>query len=237
MLDKLQELLSKKNAGETTHKNWYTDRHQSVIIQRNVLSILSLFAIIFSAIAIFFVYRNIPIVTVEPFVIQVEPRSGMTQVVRAATATELAAKDSINTFFIVRYIKSRESFDAAIQQKFHIVRLSSDPQQVFRQYAWEVNPNNPDSFMARSGGGGKREVKIKSMSRLDRNATCADVTCRIQVRVRIIEETANGGKTQYDRVILMEYTYTTLNLAVEERYLNPIGFRVLSYQVDNEVLE
>ncbi|MDG1286096.1 MAG: type IV secretion system protein [Rickettsiales bacterium] len=235
MLSKLQELLGKKNAGETTQKNWYTDRHQSVLVQRNVLTVISLMAIIFSAVAIFFVYRNIPIVTVEPFVIQVEPRSGMTQVVRAATARELGAQESINNFFIVRYIKARETFNAAIQQNFHVVRLSSDPSAVFRQYAWEVNPNNPDSFLAKSGGAGTREVKIKSMARLDKNGTCADVTCQIQVRVRIIENAQS--KTQYDRVILMEYTYTTLNLAVEERYLNPIGFRVLSYQVDNEVLQ
>ena len=236
MLDKLQQLLSKKSAGETVQKNWYSDRHQAVLVQRNVLSILSLAAIVFSAIAIFLVYRNIPIVTVEPFVIQVEPRSGVTQVVQAATAKELTAKESINNFFIVRYIKSREGFDAAIQQKYNVVRLSSDPTTVFRKYVWEVNPNNPDSFAARSGSAGKREVKIKSMSRLDKSPACADVLCKIQVRVRIVED-VNGKKTQYDRVILMEYTYTTLNLAVQERYLNPIGFRVLSYQVDNEVLQ
>ena len=236
MPNKLQELLGAKKAGETAQKNWYTDRHQSVVVQRNVLSVLCLVAIIFSAIAIFFVYRNIPIVTVEPFVIQVEPRSGVTQVVRAATAKELAATESINNFFIVRYIKSREGFDAAIKQKFHIVRLSSAPDAVFRSYAWGVNPNNPESFMARSGGAGSRTVNIRSMSRLDKNRSCADVVCRIQVRVRIIED-IQGRKTQYDRVILMEYTYTTLNLAIQERYLNPIGFRVLSYQVDNEVLQ
>ncbi len=236
MLDKLQQLLSKKNAGETAQKNWYSDRHQAVLVQRNVLSILSLAAIVFSTIAIFLVYRNIPIVTVEPFVIQVEPRSGVTQVVRAATAKELTAKESINNFFIVRYIKSREGFDAAIQQKFNVVRLSSDPTTVYRKYVWEVNPNNPQSFAARSNSKGRREVKIKSMSRLDKNGTCADVICQIQARVRIIEN-IEGRITQYDRVILMEYTYTTLNLAVQERYLNPIGFRVLSYQVDNEVLQ
>lgn len=236
MLQKLQQLLGKKNAGESVQKNWYADRHQSVTVQRNVLSVLSLVAIIFSTIAIFFVYRNIPIVTVEPFVIQVEPRSGVTQVVRAATATELAATESINNYFIVNYIKARESYNPAFQQNVQIVRLSSDPANVWRQFAWEVSPNNPDSFLARSGGTGTREVKIKSMSRLDKNASCADVVCRIQVRVRIIED-INSQKKQYDKVILMEYTYTTLNLSVEDRYLNPLGFRVLSYQVDNEVLQ
>ncbi len=235
MPKKLQQLLSNSSAGETAKKNWYSDRHQSVLVQRNVLSVLSLAAIVFSTIAIFLVYRNIPIVTVEPFVIQVEPRSGVTQVVQAATATELSASEAINNFFIVRYIKAREGFDASIYQKFQIVRLSSDPDAVFRDYAWAVQPNNPDSFAARSNNAGKRDVQIKSMSRLDKNPNCAEFTCQIQVRVRITED-IRGAKTQFDRIILMEYTFTTLNLNDEERYLNPIGFRVLSYQVDNEVL-
>lgn len=62
MLAKLQQLLGAKSAEEKKEKNWYADRHQSVLVQRNMLSVLSLFAIIFSTIAIFLVYRNIPIV-------------------------------------------------------------------------------------------------------------------------------------------------------------------------------
>lgn len=236
MLDKLQQLLAKKDSGEVTEKNWYADRYQAVLVQRNMLSVLSLVALIFSAIAIFFVYRNIPIVTVEPFVIQVEPRTGITQVVRSATVQEMTAQKSINQYFIVRYIKARESYDAALRRNFHVVRLSSDPNAVFRQYAWEVNPNNPESFAARSNGNGTRQVKIRSIARMDNNASCIEVKCSVQVRVRIVETIA-GSAMQYDRIITMGYTYTPLNLTVEERYLNPIDFRVLSYQVDNEVFD
>lgn len=233
----LKGLRGKKEPSneDSTNKNWYVDRYQSVMVQRNFLSFLSLIALIFSAIAIFFVYRNIPIVTVEPFVIQVEPRSGITQVVNAATAYELTANQAVNSYFIVRYVKARENFNAAIEQNFHVVRLSSEPAKVFSQYSWEVNPNNPESFVARSGGAGTRTVKIKSMTKLDKNEDCIDKICSMQVRVRILED-IRGTVKSYDRVILMEYMYTTLNLTVEERYLNPIGFRVLSYRVDNEVL-
>jgi type IV secretion system protein VirB8 len=236
MLDKLQQLQGTKSTGDAGQKNWYSDRHQAVLVQRNVLSVVSLIAIIFSAIAIFLVYRNIPIVTVEPFVIQVEPRTGVTQVVRAATARELTAQEAINNFFIVRYVKARENFNPAIRQNFQVVRLSSDPATVFREYAFGINQNNPESFAARSGGSGIREVKIKSMSRLDKNQNCIDVVCSIQIRVRIIED-IRGKRKRFDKIILMEYTYTTLNLRLEERYINPIGFRVLSYRVDDEVLQ
>ena len=236
MLEKLQKLQNAKEPTNPAQKNWYTDRHQAVQIQRNVLALLSLMAIIFSAIAIFAVYRNIPIVTVEPFVIQVEPKTGITQVVRSVTAKSLTAQEAVNTFFIVRFVKAYESFNPAIRQNYQIVRLSSDPSNVFRPYAWSVNPNNPEGFGARSGGVGKREVRIKSMTRLDKNDSCIEKVCAMQIRVRIVEEIRNQAM-EYNKVILMEYTYTTLNLTVEERYVNPIGFRVLSYQLDDEVLQ
>jgi len=238
MLKKLQKpsASSPSDARSVTQKNWYADRYQSVLVQRNMLSIVSLLALVFSTLAIFAVYRNIPIVTVEPFVIQVEPRSGITQVVRPASARELAANEAVTRFFIVRYIKARENFDAAIRQNFNIVRLSSDPSQVFRSYAWEMNPNNPSSFVARNGPKAKRKVgDIRSISKLDKNPVCIDVICSVQIRVRI-EEMAPGSTTPAisDKIILMEYMFTTLNLTVEERYINPIGFRVVSYRVDNE---
>lgn len=236
MLGKLQTSRGSDSKDDTGQKNWYSDRHQAVQVQRNVLAVVSFVAIVFSAIAIFLVYSNIPIVTVEPFVIQVEPRTGVTQVVRSATARELTAQEAVNNFFIVRYVKARESFNPAIRQNIQIVRLSSDPATVFREYAFEISQQNPQSFAARSGGSGTREVKIKSMSRLDKNPSCIEVTCSIQIRVRIVE-TVRGKVEKFDKVILMEYTYTTLNLSLEERYINPIGFRVLSYRADNEVLQ
>lgn len=239
MLDKLQKLQFKKKTGpaETEQKNWYSDRYQSVVVQRNVLSIFSMVALIFSTIAIFLVYSNIPIVTVEPFVIQVEPKSGLTQVVNPQTSQEIAGDPAINQYFIARYIYARENVDASLPQNFQTVRLMSDPENVFRLYTWEVDATNPESFLARYGGKGERVTKITSQQRLDTNRNCVNVKCTAQVRVTIKEgqRGAPPSKVIY-AIVTMEYTFTTVNLTVDERYVNPLGFRVLSYRVTQENL-
>lgn len=232
----LNKLFNKNSAGETDKKNWYSDRYQTVLVQRNLLSIFSLIALVFSTIAIFFVYRNIPIVTVEPFVIQVEPKSGITQVVNAQSAYEITAKESINTYFIVRYIQARETVDSALPYHYEVVRLMSDPKWVFGMYNWQVNPDNPDSFVARSGGAGERSVKIRSMIRTDANPNCIDVVCQVQVRITVTE-VIRGYSQQKHQIVYMDYTFTNVDLKQYERFVNPIGFRVLSYRVTDEVLQ
>ena len=236
----LEKITKNIQTGETNQKNWYTDRYQSVLVQRNLLAIFSLIALVFSTIAIFLVYTNIPIVTVEPFVIQIEPKSGITQVVTPQTTQQIAAQKSINDYFIYRYIQARENVDSALPYHYEVVRLMSDPRVVFPEYRWSVNPNNPDSFIARSGGaqgGMERRVKIKSMQRRDNNYSCSNgVVCEAQIRVTITEGPPQAQKL-FHNIILMQYTFTEVNLTLSERYINPVGFRVLSYRVDPEVIQ
>lgn len=237
MLNKLP-IKKKKNTGETEQKNWYIDRYQSIVVQRNLLSMFSLVALVFSTIAIFLVYSNIPIVTVEPFVIQVQPKSGVTQVVNPQTTQELTATQAINQYFIVRYITARESVDGALPFNFEAVRLMSDPVDVFRSYAWEVDATNAESFLARysnSGGGGIRAVKVRAIQRMDQNADCVEKICNVQVRVTITEGLRNAAPARtLNQIITMEYTFTNVNLTIDQRYVNPLGFRVLSYLVTTE---
>lgn len=234
MLSKLP-IKKKKDPGETEQKNWYTDRYQSVVVQRNLLSVFSLASLVFSTIAIFLVYNNIPIVTVEPFVIQVQPKSGITQVVNPQTSEELTGNQSINQYFIVRYVTAHESIDGALPFNFETVRLMSDANIVFPAYTWSVNQSNPESYLARSMGKGIRSVKIRSIQRMDQNPNCVDTVCTVQVRAVITEGERNAAATRtISQIITMEYTFTNVNLTIEERYVNPLGFRVLSYQVTTE---
>ncbi len=232
MLNKLQQLKN-KNPGETEQKNWYADRYQSVLVQRNLLSIFSLAALVFSTIAIFLVYRNIPIVTVEPFVIQIEPKTGQTQVVNPLTALELTGNESINQYFIVRYVKARESVDGALPYNFETVRLMSDP-RVFNTYNWEINAANKGSFLARYRGEGTRSVKIRYIQKLDQNPNCAETRCAVNIGVTISEGPRGGAPNQTNMLIYMEYLFTNVELKLEDRYINPIGFRVIDYRLTTE---
>lgn len=232
MLDKLKQLKN-KNPGETEQKNWYADRYQSVLVQRNLLSIFSLAALVFSTIAIFLVYRNIPIVTVEPFVIQVEPRTGQTQAVNPVAAPEITALEALNQYFIVRYVKAREGVDGALPYNFETVRLMSDP-MVFNAYNWGVDSRNPDSFLARFRGEGVRSAEIRYIQKLDMNPNCADTLCTVNIGVTINEGSRGGAVNKKNYLIYMQYVFTSVDLTLEDRYINPLGFRVVDYRMTAE---
>jgi type IV secretion system protein VirB8 len=120
---------------------------------------------------------------------------------------------------------------------YEVVRLMSDPGNVFGFYRWEVSPNNPDSFVARTAGQGIRDVKIRSMVRTDGNPSCTNVRCQVQVRITVTEQGRQNDVTTMQQIIYMDYTFTDVNLTLNERYINPLGFRVLSYRKTDEVLQ
>jgi type IV secretion system protein VirB8 len=48
---------------------------------------------------------------------------------------------------------------------------------------------------------------------------------------------ANSNLTKRDKIAIIGFTYVTdLQLNQEQRYINPLGFKVNSYKVDDEYL-
>ena len=70
-------------------------------------------------------------------------------------------------------------------------------------------------------------MKIKSITYLNPQL--------VQVRV-FIEETGSMPTTQH-KIILIAFEYVKMSLSIEERYLNPLGFRVTDYRMDEDVFQ
>jgi type IV secretory pathway component VirB8 len=50
-----------------------------------------------------------------------------------------------------------------------------------------------------------------------------------------VTEVLQETPRDYHLIILMRYTFTDVNLTLAERYINPIGFRVTNYKIDQEI--
>lgn len=171
----------------------------------------------------------IPQKTIEPYVIQVDQKSGITEVVDPVSSRELTGNEAVNNYFIVQYLRAREGYAAAnIFDQYNLVRVMSEPNTVFAKFREEADANNRDSNVTRLGSVGKREVKIKSISYLEPQV--------VQIRVVFIEKD-NGISisSQSHKIILLKFGYAKMGLSREERFLNPLGFRVLDYNVYDEV--
>lgn len=218
-------------------RNWYNDRYQFVLVQRNILALLTGISLLGSMAATFSISQLAPLKSVEPFVIQVDQKSGVTQVVNPLKVRELTGQESINNYFMVQYIRARESFLGTPDRNFfnyNLVRVLSG-NDTFTQYQKDIVLSNPDSPGSRLGAKGSREVQIGTIKFLDkRDLPAGEESRRYLIKVRIIEKGGLGGGKILQQLILMEFKYTELDLTVEDRYLNPIGFRVLGYRVDDD---
>lgn len=217
--------LPKNIAGDS---NWYKDRYQSVLVQRKLLvgvTLLSLGCALVTAVSIM---QLTPLKTIEPFVIQVDQRSGITQTVNPLTVQELTANEAVTNYFIVQYIRAREGYSRTdLARAYTTVRLMSEANRVFTRYRTDIDPNNPESNTARLGANIIRTVKFQSINYL--------APQQVQARVLFEDRNETGAVVARGyRVITLAFEYIKLELSAEERYINPLGFRVTAYRIDED---
>lgn len=218
-----------KPAKEQLHdKNWYKDRYQYVIVQRKLLSVITVMSLICTLATVIVISQLTPLKSIEPYVIQVDQRSGITQTVDPLKVSELTANEAVNNYFILQYIRCRETYNInALAQNYNLVRIMSESNRVYSKFVAEADPNNPRSNAARLSNTGERSIKIKSITYLSPQLA--------QVRV-YIEETGPMPATMH-KIILVAFEYVKMSLSIEERYLNPLGFRVTDYRMDEDVFQ
>jgi len=208
-------------------KNWYKDRYQYVLVQRKLLTLITVASLLCTLAAISYLSYLTPLKSIEPYVIEVDQKTGITQVVDPMTVKELTANEAVNNYFIVMYIRAREGYSMTdLARSYNLVRVMSESRKVYPQFVSEADPNNPRSNAARLGTFGERTVKLKSIVYLNPQL--------VQIRV-LIEE--RGGAAPQHKFITLAFEYVKMNLTLEERYLNPLGFRVTDYRVDEDILQ
>lgn len=221
-------------------RHWYQDKYQHVLVQRNLLALICLISMGVALVAVFTVARLAPQKSVEPYLLQVEEKTGITRKVEPISRTELANSDSVNRYFIATYLRTRESYNpTTINYNYDIIRVMSSA-DAFYQYRRTIDASNPQSLTARFGANGKRNIKINSMAYISNTriqASEARTTPEriMQVRFTSTSEVPNAPDISENWVATITFVYADIQLNEAERLLNPIGFRVVNYQVEREI--
>lgn len=224
-----------KDGPET--KDWYRDKHQYVLVQRNILALVTLVALGVALLSVFTIMQLTPQKTVEPFVVKIDEKTGMVQQVRQGTKQEFTANELVDNYFVVKYIRNRETYDLTdLRESARIVGLMSD-QLVYGSYRRHISQSNPDSPAAILKDQGKRVVKFKSITYLN-NAAGGTPNPRAktaQVRITLQDTMPQMRQPiEYHRVITLQFEYADLGLEEQERFTNPLGFLVTSYRSDRD---
>lgn len=222
-----------KPGGEASQlKNWYTDKYQSVLVQRNIFAVITLVSLLTSLIAVFAVQSLAPLKSVEPFVIQIDEKSGVTEVVEPVTREELSATEALDNFFVWQYVRARETYDAADSARNRdIVRIMSHP-DVYAVHRFEASPQAPESAYNRLGKIGTRVCSDPVITYLEEEGKKV-----AQVRFVVTERIRAEAPFEYNKIATLEYDYVTLELSRRERLINPLGFRALTYRLDDATVQ
>ncbi len=229
---------SQRSADEAQH--WYEDKYQHVLTQRNMLALLALVALAVALVAVFTVARLAPLKSVEPYLLQVEERSGIVQAVDPAVAGQYVASEAIDKYFVATYLRARESYNPAVRlSNDNIVRLMSS-QGIFYQYRKTISPTDKNSITARLGMQGMRNINIVSMNYIVSPNPNAKPGVRqpriIQVRLITTDIMPNAADVNTRWVATITFDYTDLKINEAEKFLNPLGFQVISYQITRELV-
>lgn len=213
-----------KKAVKNVLKSWYYNRYQLTVLQRNALLIITILAMLAVCSSMFVIAKLNASRSIEPYVIEIEDKSGIPVLIEQKTKENFTEDEMMKRYFIVLFIQSLEGYDPyTYRMDYNRVRLFSSA-QVFRDAYFRISERADDSPVKRLGNRGRLLVGIKSIQFLESNY--------VQVRFRV---TADGvGEPPKDYVSYMTYRFVNLELTVQERFINPLGFQVTFYRVTEE---
>lgn len=172
-----------------------------------------------------------PLKSVETYVIRVDNTTGMIDIITSVNEEQFTGNEALDKYFATMYVKAREGYYYDIlQNDYELTQILSLPNvasEYLRIYEGEKARDQvlKDDF----------EVEIDIVSVTLSNSAGASVAT-----IRFNEITKKrDGKTlvaNKAKIATLAYEYQPQSLTTEkERIRNPLGFKVSTYRIDDEI--
>ncbi len=210
-------------------RRWDQDRLASALRSRRLAWVTAGVAGLLAITASAAVAALAPLKTVEPFVVRVDRSTGLVDVMRGLAPEEGAVRyeEAVSKYFLAQYVRTREGYlDPAAEDAFRLVSILSGSAEQ-RRWAETYRGSNPDSPQNLYGRDGEVVVSIRAIGFIGDDV--ANVRFRRTVRQaqQVIES---------DWIATIAFTYTRAPMNEADRLRNPLGFQVVSYRADPEVV-
>lgn len=212
------------NNSLTRVRNWYEERYDTIIVQRNILFVLLLLLIFLVALSVIAVTVIVNTKRFDPFVIQVDETTGMAKIVNPTSSEVLDGNEALARYLIKKYVIARETynpvdFDTRARQ---VIRLCSTSSVYFSYLGYIKNKEVDPSVIY--GQKNTTFLTVKSWSKLDKT--------KYMLRFSVTE--TDGSKKVFNKLAIVDFNYVALSLNDDELDINPVGFQVQGYRVDDD---
>ncbi|MBS4331705.1 virB8 family protein [Campylobacter vulpis] len=191
--------------------------------------LISFVAIFMASLSLIAVVLLTPLKTIEPYVIRVDNTTGMVDILTLLDEKEITQNEALDKYFISQYIKAREGYYYELLNQDYLLTQLMSSENVANEYrALYEGDNARDQVLKNSN-----EVSVQILSVvLGESNGVKTSTIRANITTKNL---SSRGTSQATKVITLSYDYTLGKASEENRLLNPLGFKVLTYRIDNEV--
>lgn len=170
-----------------------------------------------------------PLKTSTMVPVLVDRQTGFVEVLKPDGRQELQPNQALVQSLLAQYVVARESFNITdISANYHKVALwSAGPAQ--KDYLALMPASNPASPLRLYPRSAVLETWIKSVSPLGTHGAL------VRFETRRVDQNAGAGPPQAWAAVI-SYRFSSEALSASDRWLNPLGFQVLSYHKDPEAL-
>src|SRR5271163_4225632 len=158
----------------------------------------------------------LPLKSVEPFVIRVDNTTGVTDVVPVYVGKG-EVSEAVTRYLLHNYVVTRERyFYAMAEQDYNLVGAYNSP---VLNTAWMQGWDraNPDSPLVKYRDGSTLRSQVQAISFIKRAG-------------------GSGAETMQHWIATIQYSYVAPSKDEQLRALNPLGFRILEYRREPEIV-
>ncbi|EAJ2899345.1 virB8 family protein [Campylobacter jejuni] len=191
-----------------------------------LIAFVSIFIAIISIVAVVLLT---PLKTIEPYVIRVDNTTGMVDILTMLDEKEISSNEALDKYFISQYVKAREGYYYELLNQDYLLTQLMSSEKVANEYrAWYEGENARDQILKNSN-----EVNVQILSIVLGNSNGVKTST---IRAKIITKKLNTrGLSESTKVITLSYDYILAKASEENRILNPLGFKVTNYRIDEEI--
>ncbi|EAJ7210548.1 type IV secretion system protein [Campylobacter coli] len=191
--------------------------------------LIAFVSIFIAIISIVVVVLLTPLKTIEPYVIRVDNTTGMVDILTMLDEKEISSNEALDKYFISQYVKAREGYYYELLNQDYLLTQLMSSEKVANEYrAWYEGENARDQILKNSN-----EVNVQILSIVLGNSNGVKTST---IRAKIITKNLNTrGLSESTKVITLSYDYILAKASEENRILNPLGFKVTNYRIDEEI--
>ncbi len=209
-------------------RSWYSNKYQLILLQKKVLSFFCILAMVTVVIAVIFVKKFTESKSFEPYVIEFEEKTGVLNVVKNLNQSELTANEAIKNFYLYSFLEVGEGYNYVTYNEDRKKLALFTSNQVYRQLYDKYSIRNEESIVNTLKSNGKLTIKVKSIVYLTPNIA--------SIRFVIYNTAPNRiYPKEKHRIANIQFKFSDMKMTQEERFLNPLGFQVVSYSIGDDM--